>query len=113
VSTPDRVFDDGAFRVLMEQQGPAAVVRVGGDVDLVNARVLEKAIRSAFASDAEAVLLDLGEVSFIDSTGLSVLLAATSISSANGHRLRIVRLSAPVQRVIEVAGLRGAFPLVD
>jgi anti-anti-sigma factor len=49
------------------------VVRTFGEVDIASAKSLEKEIRSAFDSDAEAVLVDLSEVSFIDSTGLSVL----------------------------------------
>ena len=113
MSTADQVRDDDAFRVISEHQGPVAIVRAAGEVDIANAKVLEKAIRSAFHTDAEAVLLDLGEVSFLDSTGLCVLLAATKLSSANGNRLRLVRLSPAVTRVIEGAGLEGAFPLVD
>jgi anti-sigma B factor antagonist len=89
------------------------VVRTFGELDLASAKALEKEIRSAFASDAEAVLLDLGEVSFIDSTGLAVLLAAATVSRSNGERLRLVRISPTVQRALEVSGLKDAFPLAD
>jgi anti-sigma B factor antagonist len=84
-----------------------------GEVDTANAKALEREIRSGFQSDAEAVLLDLAEVSFIDSTGLGVLLAVTGLSNANGHRLRIVRVSASVQRAFQASGLERAFPLAD
>jgi anti-sigma B factor antagonist len=113
VVASDPVFADRTFSVLTESHGRALVVRTFGEVDIANAKALEKEIRSAFDSDAEAVLLDLGEVSFIDSTGLGVLLAATGLSNGNGHRLRIVRISPSVQRAFEASGLNGAFPLAD
>jgi anti-anti-sigma factor len=113
VATSDAVFTDDAFSVLTEAHGLVRVVRAFGEIDIAHAKSLEKEVRSAFDSDAEAVLLDLGEVGFIDAIGLSVLLAAMTLSSAKGHGLRIVRLSSPVQRAIEVSGLKHAFPLVD
>ena len=108
---PDQPAGDRAFSVLTEPHGDALVVRASGEVDVASARSLEREIRSALDINAEAVLLDLRDVSFIDSTGLGVLLATAS--SANGNRLRITRLSAPVQRAIEVSGLADAFPLVN
>jgi anti-sigma B factor antagonist len=85
------------------------VVRAFGEVDIPNPKALEKELRTAFDSDAEAVLLDLADVSFVDSTGRGVLLAVTGLSNANGHHLRIVRISPSVQRAFEVSGLEGAF----
>jgi anti-sigma B factor antagonist len=107
------VFADRTFSVLTEPHGRALVVRTFGEIDIAAAKALDKEIRSAFESDAEAVLVDLGEVSSIDSAGLDVLRAATGVSNANGHRLRIVRFSSSVQRAIEASGLEGAFPLAD
>jgi anti-sigma B factor antagonist len=109
----DRAFAHSAFSVLTEPHGRALVVRTFGEVDIASAKSLEKAIRSAFESDAEAVLLDLGEVSFIDSAGLSVLVAVTAVSNSNGRRLRIVRVSSAIQREFEVSGLGESFPLAD
>ena len=110
---PDQPAGDRAFSVLTEPHGDALVVRASGEVDVASARSLEREIRSALDINAEAVLLDLRDVSFIDSTGLGVLLAVATASSANGNRLRITRLSAPVQRAIDVSGLADAFPLVN
>jgi anti-anti-sigma factor len=104
---------DGAFSVVTEPHGRALVVRAFGEIDIASAKAFEKEVGSAFESDAEAVLLDLGEVSFIDSTGLCALVAAAEKSNANGHRLRIVRISPSVQRAFEVTGLERSFPLAD
>src|SRR5262245_40649443 len=102
-----------AFDVLTESHGPVLVIRASGELDIASAKSLEKEIRAGFAGEAEAVLLDLDEVSFIDSTGISVLLAAATMSSSNGQRLRLVRISPSVRRAFEVSGLEGAFPLTD
>jgi anti-sigma B factor antagonist len=104
---------DGAFSAVTEAHGRALVVRIFGEIDIASAKAFEKEIQSAFDSDAEAVLLDLGEVSFIDSTGLCTLLAAAEKASVNGDRLRIVRISPPVQRSFEITGLERSFPLAD
>jgi anti-sigma B factor antagonist len=109
----DTAFANGAFSVLTEPHGRALVIRTFGEVDLASAKSLEREIRSAFDSDAEAVLVDLSEVSFIDSTGLSVLVAVTAASNSNGRRLRIVRISPAVQEAFDVSGLGDYFPLAD
>jgi anti-sigma B factor antagonist len=109
----DRGFAHPRFSVLTETHGRASVIRTFGEVDIASAKSLEKEIRSAFESEAEAVLVDLSEVSFIDSTGLSVLVAMAAVSNSDGRRLRIVRVSPTVQRAFEVSGLRDSFPLAD
>jgi anti-sigma B factor antagonist len=61
--------------------------------------------------DASPVVLDLGEVDFIDSTGLRVLLWGAERSRQNGNRLRMRNESAAVRRVIEVSGVESLLPL--
>jgi anti-sigma B factor antagonist len=59
------------------------------------------------------MILDLGEVDFIDSMGLRTLLTATKHPHENGDRLRIRPPSAAVRRVIEVSGVERSLPLVE
>ena len=51
------------------------------------------------------VRLDMSQVSFIDSSGLRVILEANQAIERNGRRLVLIAPSRPVTRVIEVAGL--------
>lgn len=103
----------GAFSVRTDADGDALVVRVCGEVDISSASSLEQELRLAFENGASTVLLDLGNVEFIDATGLSVLLAVVKLTTANRRQLRIVRLSRPVERAVELTGLDGALPFLD
>jgi anti-sigma B factor antagonist len=110
LATSDRTREGGAFSIRTEPNGDALVVRAFGEVDIASAKTLEKELRQAFDNGASTVLLDLGNVEFIDATGLSVLLAVVKLTTANRRELRVVRLSWPVQRAVELTGLDGSSP---
>jgi anti-anti-sigma factor len=112
MATADALGTDGGFRVRTEPNGDALVVRAFGKIDIASAKSLERELRALFGDGASSVLLDLGNVSFIDASGLFVLLAVARLSVSYGRRLRIVRVSSPVGRVIEQSGLEGALPIV-
>jgi anti-sigma B factor antagonist len=60
------------------------------------------------------VVLDLSEVSFIDSTGLSAILGGVSTSQLKGGRLTISSALAPQSRkLFELVGMERALPIVD
>jgi anti-anti-sigma factor len=99
--------------VRVEQDGEALVISAYGELDLSNAKTLEQELRRAIAGDAPELILDLGGVSFIDSTGLRVLLLAAKQSLRNGGRLRVLRGSAPLERALEGTGLGHLLPLSD
>jgi anti-anti-sigma factor len=106
----DRIREDVGLTVRVEQDGEALVVSAFGDLDLSNAKTLEAELRWAIAGDASGVILDLGGVSFLDSAGLRVVLLMARQSLRNGGRLRLLRGSAPVQRVIDGSGMRHLLP---
>jgi anti-sigma B factor antagonist len=105
------VHGEPGFGVDVEPRGDALVVRTFGRIDVSSAKALEKELRRAFDDGASTVLLDLGNVSFIDASGLFVLLAVAKLSVTYGRRLRIVRVSSRVDRVIAQTGLQGALPI--
>jgi anti-sigma B factor antagonist len=113
MATAEAQAGNDGFGVRTEANGDALLVRAFGEVDIASAKTLEKKLRRAFGNGTSSVLLDLGDVSFIDAGGLSVLLAAARLSVLNDRPLRIVRVSAPVGRVIELSGVEGALPIGD
>jgi anti-sigma B factor antagonist len=91
----------------------AARVLVAGELDLATSSKLEGALTQALA-DADDVVLDLSKVSFIDSTGLSTILAGVSTSQLNGGALTISSaLSPQARKLFEIAGMQGTLPIVD
>jgi anti-anti-sigma factor len=94
-------------RVLLEHDGPIAVVLAAGEVDAFVAPELEEAF--AAARDATLVVADLTRVSFLDSTALGVVVRACR-ASADG-RVRIVVPRGPARRIFEITALDRVLPV--
>ena len=111
----------GQFRVDVEQSdGLPASVAVTGELDLATADQLETALRelSASAASAAGAVVDLGNCSFVDSSGLRAILVgarlfADAAEDGAAPRPRLV-LAAPgpsVLRVLEISGVDQGVPI--
>lgn len=90
--------------------GGIHVVGVTGDFDLALVeQFLTVARRSAL--DATALVVDLGDVSFIDSSGLSALLQLRMEVTGRGIPLTLEKVKPPTHRVFELTGLLDVFDL--
>jgi anti-anti-sigma factor len=92
-----------AFRVTIESVEDASLVRVGGDLDKSTAPELRRHLRAVRLSSG-TTLLDLANVSFIDSVGVGVLLAENEATLAAGGAMFVLRPSQPVRRLIALMG---------
>ncbi len=89
-------------------------VQIRGEVDLCVAPEIQADTDAAFATPGvERVVIDLAECTFIDSSGLHVLVAAAQTAQARGQTLRITGSHGVVQRVIELTGLDSVLPLAS
>ena len=102
----------GVLKVRVEQRGTELVFHVSGELDRASAQALDDELRKAIG-EPSPVVLDLGDVNFIDSTGLQVLVLAAKQSALNGTSLKIVRVTDRVRRMIELTGLDRVLPLAD
>jgi len=87
------------------------IVRLAGEIDLYNAGEVGSALQEIAGSDPARVVVDLGEVEFVDSTALGTLIEARK-QLANG-RLVLAAPGHDVRRAIEVAGLLDHFDVHD
>jgi anti-sigma B factor antagonist len=86
--------------------GHGVVLRVGGEVDLSTSPQLHaKLVDLVEVGEAGSVVVDLTPVAFMDSTGLSVLLAAHKRARADGGGIRLVCPEGPVLRVLRLTGM--------
>jgi anti-sigma B factor antagonist len=99
------------FDVSVERANGRVVLRARGELDLSTAPTLEHALDALDTNPSEG-LLDMSGVSFMDSSGLRLLIIAAERARDEGRRLSIVP-SAAVSLVIEQVGLRAALPIVD
>lgn len=92
--------------VVREEGAGEIRVRVSGEVDLRTADLLLGALSPA---GDRRIALDLTEMTFIDSTGLSVLIAARKAGA-----VIVLRNPPPqMQKLLSITGLGAEFPVVD
>jgi anti-sigma B factor antagonist len=89
--------------------GEPLVVTVKGDVDLATAPELETAVQRAFGIMPDAVLLDLAGLSFIDSSGLRVLVALSNEARSRDASLQLSNVPRHAERVLDLTGLSEWF----
>ncbi len=86
-------------------QDGALVVTVRGELDLYTAPDLRARMLKAIADGATAVVLDLRETTFMDSTALGVIIAAMKALRAQGGRLVLVNDSRSISKTLAITGL--------
>lgn len=80
------------------------MLTVAGELDIATAPELVDML-ARLRHHRHAVTLDLAEVTFMDSTGLTTLMDAYMQAQQNGWSFSVRRPSPPVRRVFELAGL--------
>lgn len=98
-----------SIALLTADDGEVQVVTVGGELDLSTVAQLDDYL--AQLDPGRPVVLDLHHLTFLDSTGLSVLIDNMHRVRATGGTLTIRRPSPPVARTLEVTGLLESFGL--
>ena len=80
-------------------------VLIRGEIDPTSSPQLGASLAEAVTDGDAEVLLDCSEVTFIDSTGVYVILEAGRLLAAQGRAMLVVNVSPVVQRIFDVLGL--------
>lgn len=88
---------------------PWTVCHVTGDVELLNAHTLREHLLDALEQPGHRVLLDLSAVTFMDASGLGVLVFIKRMAILRGGALRLLAPSSAVCRLLMASGLSGHF----
>ena len=96
---------------ISEQQG-ASVVAFTGEVDLESSPAAREVLLKCLESTSK-VIVDLSEVSYIDSSGVASLVEALQAAKKNGSQFALAAVSEPTRRVLELARLDKVFTLYD
>ena len=92
-------------------QGGATVLEVAGEVDVYTAPTLRQNLRDATSVGTPRIVVDMTDVSFLDSTGLGVLVGAMGrVREAEGA-MRLVVSSDHILKVLRITGLDGLIPV--
>ena len=86
-------------------------VMVTGEVDMSNSQILEDYLNGVIQSERKDLFLNLAELSFIDSSGLAVLLNTRRLLLSFGRSLVLVSPCRLVMQVLEITGLATVFEI--
>jgi anti-sigma B factor antagonist len=101
------------FRVEVRNEGRASVIAVSGELDLASSAALEEELTRVIQSSVEIVVVDLRELEFMDSTGLSTLVKAHQRAEEAGQRFALIRGPQQVQRLLSLTGVAERLELAD
>src|SRR4051812_6331075 len=90
------------FRCDVAREGEVVRITLAGELDLATAAKVEPLLRE---DGAERCVLDLRELTFMDSSGLRLILAAHAAARRDGSTLQIVPGPPAVQRVFQICGV--------
>ena len=85
----------------------AAWVRATGELDLATAPELERVLDDA-QTRARLVVLDLHELEFMDTSGVHVVVAASTYARLAGRRLLVLRGPRRIRDIFDLTGMDGA-----
>jgi anti-sigma B factor antagonist len=102
----------GLLTLRLEKSEETCVIGLCGELDLANAEALESELGRALSDGDCQVVVDMSELTFIDSTGLALLVAALGRDQQDGGRLSFVPSpSQAVTRVLQMTGIGERLPL--
>jgi anti-sigma B factor antagonist len=109
---PD-TFPPRPFRCDVTHVDGSIRIRPAGELDMSTAPVLEESLTDARATGHRVLVVDLRELEFMDSTGLTLLTRWSLGAERDGYELKLVAGSERIQRLFELTRLITHFQFVD
>ncbi len=107
-------FHPKPFRCTVEDAGDGtARVRPAGELDMATVPTLEVTLRDAHERGFRRLIVDLRELEFIDSTGLTLLMRWTLDARNDGYEFAVVPGDHRIRRLFELTRLNPHFTFVD
>jgi anti-sigma B factor antagonist len=106
---------DGPFGLTVTSIGSTRTVTTNGELDLATVKTLADVLDEIYGEGAETIVLDLGALEFIDSTGLALLVTSHKrFNLDGGRRLRLLPAQSDgVRRIFTLTGLDEGLPFAD
>jgi anti-sigma B factor antagonist len=106
----EQIATFGHLAVRSQREGVIHEISLTGEIDLATVGDVERELLRVEATDACVILLDLSGLTFMDSTGIRLLICADARSRADANRLILGRPPDHVMRVLQIAGVADRLP---
>ena len=97
----------------IREKDSVKIVDLTGEVDLYNSPSLRTKFSSLLKKKEKSILINLRQVSYIDSSGLATFVELLQKMSAYGGKLKLSGLGRSIRNVFEVSRLDGVFSILD
>ena len=102
------------MKIKREESGEIVILRLEGKLmGGPDADVFQGLIKELVAADRKKVLVDLGKVSWVNSTGLGILISGYTTLKNNGGSLKLVNVNKRIDQILIVTKLHTVFDAYD
>jgi len=102
-----------ALSLQLEARNGVVRIAVGGELDMASAPALAASLEGAELGGIHAIILDLRDTTFIDSTTLGVLVGGVKRLRTNDGQLSLVCSDRNITKIFEITGLNKVFPIYE
>lgn len=99
--------------VAVRRDGRAAILEVRGEVDLYTSPRMRQALVELARGRSPAVLVDLSQVEYMDSSGVATLVEGLQMAREYGGRFRLAGLAPAIRDVFRFARLEKVFEIFE
>lgn len=97
----------------IKHEGRAVVLVLGGEIDMKCSAKVKDKFQEIYRDKPPALVVDMTEVEFMDSSGLAVLVGVLKWCRLNGSELRLAGLSKGVRNIFDICRLESIFQIYD
>ena len=106
------VAGSATLHLKVEHRGPACLVLLNGELDLASAPPLREVLAGLLGEDRpERLVLDLSDLLYVDSTGLSVFVSAHKRAAATGVEFSLINPNSSVRKLFQITALDQVFDI--
>lgn len=103
-----------ALNIASREVDGVTVLDLGGRITLGEGSVqLREAVRDLISKGSKTILLNMGEVNYIDSSGLGELVSAYTTAKNQGANVKLLSLTKKVKDVLQLTKLYTVFDIYD
>ena len=97
----------------IKNQGQAVIIELAGEIDIKCSGKIKNKIKEIYEDKPHTLIVDMTEVSFMDSSGLAVLVGALKQSRVNNSKLKLAGMTKDVRSIFEICKLETIFEIFD
>jgi anti-sigma B factor antagonist len=105
----EETIDSQPFRLTTRRESDRAVLEAHGELDLSTVPAVDREVQELCAGGWRSIVLDLRQLTFIDSSGLNLLLRLDAQARSDGFGFAIIEGDGPVRRLLALTNLTDDF----